>query len=262
MQRLCDGGPLGEVTGKSAAMRVENMHPNDLADGDIAAWRRLVSSDDRLSSPYLTPEWTQLVARHRSDVRVAVWRDAAGAALAFLPVQGAGSHAAMPAGGPVCDYQAVIVAHDLPLDLSLGVKALNVRRIDLTAGLVDNALAPHLLTRDAGHVARFAHGWEAWCAERQAAGSKIVARTRKKLSKLSREQTGVTFEAFSRDEAAFETLLAWKREQMTRTGVRDIFAHDWINALVRASFAWPASDTNFGGAMFVLRVGGKPAAVQ
>jgi hypothetical protein len=60
---------------------------------------------------------------------------------------------------------------------------------------------------------------------------------------------------------AFETLLRWKRAQMKRTGVTDIFEHAWIDSVVRDCFTWPASDPDFGGAMFVLRVKGQPAAV-
>jgi CelD/BcsL family acetyltransferase involved in cellulose biosynthesis len=251
---------LGEAIGKSAAMRVESTHPRKLTDGDIAVWRALLRADTRLSSPYLTPDWAQLVGRHRNDVRVAIWRDDHGAPLAFLPVQGTG--AAMPAGGPVCDYQALVASPDADIDLSLAVKALGASRIDLTAGLQDNALGACLLTRDAGHVASFADGWDAWCAERHAAGSKVVARARKRLARLTRDSESVVFEPFSTDAAAFETLLTWKREQMQRTGVTDIFQHAWIDGLVRASFAHPSTDPNFGGAMFVLRVGGKPAAIQ
>ena len=93
-------------------MRVDSVQPGELADGDIAAWRDLLAADPELSSPYLTPDWAQLVARHRADVRVAVWRDDAGKAHGFLPVQRTSAYAALPAGGPVCDYQALIAAKD------------------------------------------------------------------------------------------------------------------------------------------------------
>lgn len=242
-------------------MRVEHLHPNALSDGDIAAWRSHIAADAELSSPYLTPDWAKLVARHRGDVRVAVWRDQAGEAVGFLPVQRTGMFAAMPAGGPICDYQALAAKPGVTLDLSDAARALGVGRIDLTAGLVNNAVGKRLLTSDAGHVARFADGFEAWNAERLAAGSKTVTKTRKKLAKMARELGEVTFDAFSRDEAAFETLLGWKREQMKRTGVTDLFAYPWIDGIVRGAFAAPADDPHFGGAMFVLRVKGEPAAV-
>jgi CelD/BcsL family acetyltransferase involved in cellulose biosynthesis len=243
-------------------MRVDSVHPDELTAGDIAVWRALLAADPELSSPYLTPDWTRLVAQHRTDVRVAVWRDADGAACGFLPVQRTSAHAAMPAGGPVCDYQALIAARDARLDLSRACKALGVGRIDLTAGLRNNAVGVRLLTHDAGHVVRFAEGWERWCEARLAAGSKTVARTRKKLAKMTRDLGGeVRFDSFSRDADAFETLLRWKREQMRRTGVTDLFEHGWIDGIVRGAFAAPADDPHFGGAMFVLRVQGEPAAV-
>jgi CelD/BcsL family acetyltransferase involved in cellulose biosynthesis len=247
--------------GISPLMRVDTISPLVLSDGDLAVWRELLAADPALTSPYLTPDWACAVARRRPDTRVAVWRRDDGAAAGFLAVQGASAHAAMPAGGPVCDYQALV--GPAALDISLAARAFEVGRIDLTAGLNDNAVGACLMTEDVGHVVRFPEGWDAWCAERQAAGSKVVSRARKRLSKLTRdhERGAVAFEAFSADQAAFDTLINWKREQMNRTGVTDIFEHAWIDGLVRDSFASPASDPHFGGAMFVLRLGGQPIAV-
>jgi CelD/BcsL family acetyltransferase involved in cellulose biosynthesis len=243
-------------------MRVENIHPKDLSDSDVAAWRSFLGGDPELSSPYLTPDWAKLVAAHRNDVRVAIYRDATGAAVGFLPVQRCGDFAAMPAGGPICDYQALVAKPGVTLDLALAPKALAVGRIDLTAGLVHNAVGPRLLTSEAGHVVRFTDGYEAWCAQRLAAGTKTIVKTRKKLAKMTRDLgVDVTFDAFSRDKDVFETLMTWKREQMRRTGVKDIFEHKWIDGVVRGAFAAPADDHHFGGAMFVLRVEGAPAAV-
>jgi len=240
-------------------MRVDSVHASELSEGDIAAWRARLSADPELSSPYLTPEWTQLVARHRPDVHVAVWRDAHGAPQGFLPVQMSGGNA-MPVGGPICDYQAFIGPGGA--DLSQGVKALGVGRIDLTAGLASNATGECLLVHDVGHVVRFENGWQNWCDQRAATGSKTIARTRKKLSRLTRDNDGdVVIDSFSTNPEAFEILLRWKRQQMQRTGVTDIFQHEWIDRVVRDSFAWPADDANFGGAMFALRVKGAPAAV-
>lgn len=243
-------------------MRVEQLSLDALSDGDIAAWRAFLAADRELASPYLTPDWAKLVARHRGDVRVAVWRDAAGEAVGFLPVQRTSAFAAMPAGGPICDYQALVAKPGATLELSDAARALGVGRIDLTAGLVNNAVGKRLLTSDAGHLVLFADGYKAWCDQRAAAGSKTIRGTQKKYAKMQRDLPGdVTFEAFSRDEAAFETLLTWKREQMKRTGVQDLFEHAWIDGIVRGAFAAPAEDKHFGGAMFVVRVKGEPAAI-
>lgn len=242
-------------------MRVDAIRALQLDAGDIAAWRALLRGRPDLSSPYLTPDWTLAVARRRSDAWVAVYRDQTGQAVGFLPVQRTGAGAAMPVGGPVCDYQALVGAEGLSFDLRAAASALQVGRIDLTAGLRGNAVEPFLQTSDVGHVAHFPNGWDAWCADRQSAGSKVVSRARKKLVKLRRDVAGgVEVEAFSRDAAAFDQLMAWKRAQMARTGVTDIFDHPWIAGLVRDTFEAPA-EAEFGGALFVLRAGTEPAAI-
>ena len=133
-------------------MRVDTINPLALTGADIAAWRGFLAADPALTSPYLTPDWARLVAGHRPDVRTVVWRNDDGAAAGFLAVQGSDPHAAMPVGGPVCDYQAVAGASGL--DVSLAARALGVGRIDLTAGLKENAVGECLLTEDVGHVLR------------------------------------------------------------------------------------------------------------
>lgn len=241
-------------------MKVDSINPLELGEADVAAWRALLADRLELTSPYLTPDWARFVARRRPDALVAVFRDDDGRAVGFLPVQRTSAAAAMPAGGPVCDYQAVVSAPGVELDLSEAVRALDVGRIDLTAGLVESPVASCLLTHDVGHVARFPDGWDGYCAERQATGSKVVSRARKKFSKLKRDEGEAEVEPFSVDETAFDELLFWKREQMARTGVTDIFEHAWINQLVRDCFQAPM-DEPFGGAMFVLRIKKRPAAV-
>ena len=121
-------------------MRVVSKHPAELTDGEIAAWRSFLATDPELSSPYLTPDWAKLVSMHRDDVRVVVYSDAHGGPLGFLPVQRGSSYAAMPAGGPICDYQALVAKQGISLDLSAAPRALAVGRIDLTAGIAKNAV--------------------------------------------------------------------------------------------------------------------------
>ncbi|MDZ4760896.1 MAG: GNAT family N-acetyltransferase [Alphaproteobacteria bacterium] len=242
-------------------MRVECVDPKDLTPGDIACWRRLIVNQPVLTSPYLTPEWAQVIDRHRHDARIAVFRDASSRVLGFLPVQRPNAVAAMPIGSPLCDYQALIGPAEATFDLSRAAHALDVGRIDFTSALKDTALGAHLHTSDAGHLIRFEDGWDAYCDERQRTGSKIIARTRKKLSRLSRDYPGaVAFEPFSKDGGALDQLLTWKRQQMLRTGVKDIFEHAWVGSVIRDTFETPAT-SSFGGALFVLRVREAPVAI-
>ncbi|MEZ5939305.1 MAG: GNAT family N-acetyltransferase [Hyphomonadaceae bacterium] len=239
--------------------RADVVRPLDLSAADIAAWRTLQAAHDPLISPYLTPEWAQLVARHRPDARVVVFRDR-DRAVGFLPVQLAPGSAALPAGGPICDYQAIVGPADRKFDLSAAARALGVGRIDFTYGLKDSAVGDRLFTSEKAYVTRFADGWQAWRAERKSAGTRIVSRTEKNIRRLTRDRGGqVTLEAFSTDAAAFEQMITWKRAQYAKSGVWDIFERDWIDGLIRESFAMERTP-DFGGAFFVLRHDGKMIA--
>ena len=242
-------------------MKAEAVHPSRLSGPDLAAWRALRTADTRWSTPYLAPEWAEAVGRVRPDARVVLFRDSAGTAVGFLPVQRPHGFAAVPAGGAVCDYQAIVAAPRAGIDPRLAARALGVGRIDMPCALADGRDA----SQGGGHLVSFADGWDGYRDALKARGSKVLSRADKRYRKLGRDtaaagQGELTFEAFCTDEAVFDTLVRWKREQYARTGVRDIFSHGWVDALVRDTFRQSAA-REFGGAMFVLRVGGKPVSI-
>ncbi len=241
-------------------MKAEAVHPSRLSGADRTAWKALCAADSRWSTPYLSPEWAEAVGRVRPDARVVLFRDGE-TAVGFLPVQRPNGFAAVPAGGAVCDYQAIVAAPGAQIDPQLAARALGVGRIDMPC-----ALAPEGGAIEAGgHLVRFAGGWDAYADQLKARGSKVLSRAVQRYRKLGRDAVAagkgeLSFEAFCADETVFDTLIEWKRAQYARTGVHDIFGHDWVDALVRDTFRRPATD-DFGGALFVLRVGGKPVSI-
>jgi CelD/BcsL family acetyltransferase involved in cellulose biosynthesis len=244
-------------------MKAEAVHPSQLSEADLAAWRAIRAADARWSTPYLSPEWAQAVGRVRADARVVLFRDGE-RAVGFLPVQRPNGFAAVPAGGAICDYQAIVAASETVIDPQLAARALGVGRIDMPCALAACSQTGGEVG-SGGHLVAFAQGWDAYGAELKARGSKVLSRADKRLRKMGRDTTAagqgeVSFEAFCADEAVFNMLIGWKREQYARTGVKDIFAHDWVDTLVRDTFRRPSND-DFGGAMFVLRVGGKPVSI-
>ena len=51
-------------------MRLETIHPSELAAADVAKWRG--HQRPGTQSPYLTPDWAQIVGAARGDARVCV----------------------------------------------------------------------------------------------------------------------------------------------------------------------------------------------
>ena len=76
----------------------------------------------------------------------------------------------------------------------------------------------------------------------------------------TREVGETRFTAFSRDRAAFDQLLAWKRAQYRATHQTDIFEAAWTLRLMEQLFDEPGED--FGGGLFTLHIGDTLAAVH
>ena len=199
---------------------IDLVRPLDLGADDIAAWTRL-QGDGPMASPFLSPHWCRAVARvggpDTERARVAVVREG-GEAKAFLSAR-TGRMTAMPVGAPMSDYQGLVAEagfHVTPRQL---VGALGVQRLDFTSLMVD---APGFTNavrgRAVSHVIDLRQGYEAYAAERQAAGTDILKDCAKKRRKLEREQGEVVFTAESMSQHDFDQLVAWKRTQYAQTG--------------------------------------------
>lgn len=243
-------------------MQIDVVRPRDLGGEDIAAWTAL-QGEGVLRTPFLSPHWAQaLQAAGGPDAeraRVAVIRDE-GHARGFLPVR-AGRMTAMPLGAPLCDYQGLVAGEDLALDPRRLAAALGVQRIDFTSLLVE---APGLARIARGqcvsHVLDLSGGYDAYAADRTAAGTDILKDCARKRRKMEREVGEVVFAAESASVADFEALVAWKRAQYAETRQTDILAHDWTLRLLRT--LWERGDPALRGVLFTLHAGGKLAAVH
>lgn len=106
-------------------MRLETIHPNELGPVECARWRAHQKAQPELQSPYLTPEWARIIGAARDDARVCVIDDGAG----FFAAQRLSRFAAMGAGAPISDYQAVVGEPGLTVSAAALCRALKVGRI-------------------------------------------------------------------------------------------------------------------------------------
>ncbi len=243
-------------------MRIDVVAPLDLAAKDIKAWSRL-QDETGLVSPFLSPQWVQACAAvdgpDRRGAKVAILREH-GDAVGFFPAR-TSRFAAQPVGAPMCDYQALVARPDAAPDARDLVRALGVGRLDFSSAPQDQTLfRPFMRGQAHSHVIDFSHGYDAYAAERKSVGAGILQDTAKKRRKLEREHGAVGFSALTRDQAAFDALLAWKRAQYRETGQTDIFDAGWTGDLLQSLFDQP--DAAFGGALFTLYAGGELAAAH
>lgn len=244
-------------------MQIDVVRPLDLTPAEIDAWRGIQAADPRLASPYLAPEWMLALARSGGPDaragRVAVIRDG-GAAKGFFPVR-VGPFTALPAGGPLCDYQAVVASPDAVVQPRALVRALGVQRLDLIHALVDPPTFAGFLQGEGGsYVADLSGGFDAYAAQRKAAGSGMLADTAKKRRKLEKEMGPVRFEPLVATAAEWDRAIDWKRAQYAATRQTDIFAIPWVPAFLRR--LREEADARFGARLFTLHAGDRLLATH
>jgi CelD/BcsL family acetyltransferase involved in cellulose biosynthesis len=226
-------------------VRLETIHPKELGPAELARWRAHQRADIGMRSPYLTPEWAQLTGGVRDDARVCIIDDGA----AFLGVQRLSRFSAMGLGAPIADYQGIVGVADV--DGKALCRALKVGRIDLShvpAGATPLSGAG----AEGSWIAETCGGRDLYEAALRRRRSEFVRQTDKKTRKLARDHGHVEFRANTPDMANFETLLAWKNAQLTRSGQPSIWATPWIRQALEQCFESRA--TAFGGVLFTLSI--------
>jgi CelD/BcsL family acetyltransferase involved in cellulose biosynthesis len=226
-------------------VRLKTIHPKDLGLAELGRWRAHQRANNALSSPYLSPEWVQLIGAARDDARVCVIEDGAG----FLPVQRISKFGAMGLGAPIADYQGLIGEAGLKQpEAGALCRALDVGRIDLA-----NA-APGTLSNIAAQcgswIVEVGAGKDLYEAALKQRRGEFVRQSDKKARKFARECGPLEFRARSTERADFETLIAWKNAQLHRTGQPKVWARPWVRQALDACFE--ARAASFGGVLFTL----------
>lgn len=228
-------------------MRLETIHPKELGADQIARWRAHQAADLSLQSPHLSPEWAQLIGAVRDDARVCIMNDGEG----FFAAQRLSRFAAMGAGAPIADYQAVVGDPELKVDAAALCRALKVGRIDLThtpAGATPISVAGS----HGAWIAETSSGRDLYEAALKARRGEFVRQTDKKARKFERERGPLTFRAHSTERADFDTLMAWKDAQLQRSGQPRIWATPWVADALERCFE--SRTPQFGGVLFTLSI--------
>jgi len=240
---------------------IDVLRPGELSPALQARWLELHQFGDAAGSPFLSPCWARSVelARGGRDVRVAVLSEG-GEVRGFMPVS-TGKAVAIAAGGAMSDYEGMVAEPGLAFDAQAVVRALGVSRYDFShAFQSEAAFAPYARGECLSWLVDAPDGYEAYAAQRRAAGVSALKEFDRKRRKVEREVAEPVFTAWSTSRADFERLFELKRDQYRATGQTDIFAAGWTLRLVEDLFALKVP--GFGGALFTLHFGDQLAAAQ
>ncbi len=102
-------------------------------------------------------------------------------------------------------------------------------------------------------------GYAAYIQEQRASHRHSISEILRRERKAHRNFQSIRFEWHRPDTELLDMLLAWKSAQLRATGYGDLFAHDWIVALLRQLL--DKNDEDFGAAFSVLYLDDCPAAM-
>lgn len=240
-------------------MQIEIKRPSALSPREIEAWRAVQASDPALASPYFCPEFSLAAGAVRGDARVAVV-SRGGAGEAFFPYQTGPLGVSRPIGGPFSDFHGLIARPEDDFDL---------REIAARAGIalygyecVPAGQARHGMESartEACHVIGLEDGYDAYRADvEQRTGAFRTLENRRR--RMERDFSDIRIVLDDPSDAAFETLIAWKRAQFAATGYFDVFSVGWTGALLQRLRA--ERGERFSGLVSSLYLDGALAAVH
>ncbi|CAN5519675.1 GNAT family N-acetyltransferase [soil metagenome] len=236
---------------------VETLHPRELAEADLRMWRDMAAAEPAFDSPLLGPDFAQAVGVVRDDARVAVIRRG-GETLGFLPHHRRPGGMARAIGSPLSDYHGLVSRPDADLTAAEVLGAADLAAYRYT-GLIDpygvfgqgELKTAHVIALDDSDA-------ETYLEAVRAASPKKIKNWRRLDNKLEREIGTLELVAADRSREAFDQLIAWKREQLERTGVHDFLRPEWTSGLMLDLFQKQTGP--FQGLMINLYAGGELVA--
>jgi CelD/BcsL family acetyltransferase involved in cellulose biosynthesis len=244
---------LSDVSTSIDHYRVQVIPGQALDSALLDDWRAVQQSNPALQNPCFAPEFTQAVATARNDVEVGIVEEH-GKVIAIFPFQRKAGGRAIPVGGIVSDYQGLICRPDFSCDPRALLKACGLISWDFDRLLAtQQPFKPFHKLCEPSALIDLSQGYEAYVAERRAAGTEQIKKCMNLMRRLELEVGPIRFVPRSPDPSALTKVLAWKSQQYRKTGWRDLFALKWGRSLVEQIRA--TQSESFAGMLSLLYAG-------
>lgn len=234
---------------------------DQLSADERDGWTAMVAGRESLWSPYFQLEYIDAMQALSDRVRVVVAREA-GAPVAFLPYLPVVMGYAQPVGGPVCDTHGVIAADPAHADVEAMFEAAGVSLFGFHGVPADQAgFETGVRYRYDCLSADLSAGYQAWYDRESENGTKkSFKRLARDTRMIERDYGPLRFELNDASERAFETLIAWKRDQYRRSRYFDVFSVPWTEKLLR--MLWARQEGPLQGRLSTLYAGDRLLAAH
>jgi len=213
-------------------MNVSLMPFDRLQPAQLEAWSNLLKSAPGHDSPFLRPEYAQLVQEVCGDVEVALVGNpqAPSALFAFQRDR-------RDVGWPVGKSQADVQGMAGQLGPQESLEEL-LRSIGLTTLHFDHILSdlevftPHVQYTDEAPFIDLTGGFEQYVSDRRAAGSSIISQLERKKRHLERALGPLRLVFRTEDPLDLGRLTEWKHAQLLDKHQPDVFREPWVARLI------------------------------
>jgi CelD/BcsL family acetyltransferase involved in cellulose biosynthesis len=222
-----------------------------LSEADFAAWSHLCTTTPEFSSPLLSPQFFQTIAKVRDDVFVAIYRRK-GQAVGFLAHHSRPGRFARPVGAPFCDYCALITPPDPGFCFGQALDLAGIRHFQ-AIGLVD----PYKLCTQTGGELIDAYGIDLSLDRTEYLRAKKHVKNIGRLRRHLEANFGaLSFTLRDQNKDHFDTMISLKHAQIERTGLHDFLQPVWVQAMLNQLFLAPEYDLH--GSLLTLMSGDHP----
>ena len=228
-----------------------------LGQRDRDAWRALAAPDGVLISPYLLPDFADMIDAERGDVRVVIAEED-GAPTGYFACHAPDGGVVRPVGAPLSDCQGFAARPGFEVAPERLLEALNA-----SALVYDNwvGLAPGRTRERAGSaIIDLSDGAEAWFANRKTLHKSHFKKIAQRRRKAEREFGPVRIVFGDPLGERYAALKSWKSAQYQASGLTDLFAVGWIERVLSSTAARAFGP--FRGLTASLYLGDELAAVE
>ncbi len=236
-------------------MQFYKIHPSELTQDQISAWRMLRAASSWYESPFFAPEFSQIVGAVRKDAQTIFAQDDSGKIVGILPYQVSGFGLARPIGAPFCDYHAPILSKDAPAGLAAEMVNQAGAAVYVFSGLPEGAinLGDTKRGETQSFIADLTPGYDDYLEGQRAQHPKHFKKARRMWRQAEREYDGLSLTFHETSSDVLDELISWKRAQFEETGLHDVLAARWARDMLHACLASQNSD--FSGVLTTLRAG-------
>ncbi len=238
---------------------VSVVRPSEVPFDITVRWLAALATNKCWNSPFLTPEFAMHVGNQRDDARIIIAKDHQGL-LGILGIQKRRGGYARPLGAPVSDHQAFITEPGFFASINEVLEGAKISVFSFV-GMNDPEARLKTVAKEnaVSHIADLGTGSGQYFAAQQERFGRHFKKMRQRARGAVRDHGTMKLVLDSHDEADFEALLAWKRDQYRRTRKCDVLASDWITGLLHS--LWQTNG-RVRAVLNVLYLGGQPAAAE